>query len=125
MANNLADYQANAIARGYTYDFAFDAKTAPTVIPSGLRIVAHVSFDAGTDPGDDVTMFLIDSPNGPKGYLIISDIFHADPHKAAFIDSLLTTRTRDRKNQSRLYMRCGIKRESSCQHQESEHPSLE
>ena len=92
MANDLADYQANAIARGYTYDFSLDARSAPTDIECELHVVEYVTFDSGTDPGDDVTMFLIDSPIGPKGYLILSDSFHVDPRKAAFIDSLRTGR---------------------------------
>jgi hypothetical protein len=51
-----------------------------------------VTFDNGTDPGDDVTMYLIESRSGPQGYLILSDSFHTDPRKAAFIDALLTQR---------------------------------
>ncbi len=52
----------------------------------------YVRFDCGTDPGDDVTMYLIESNSGRKGYLILSDSFHADPRKAAFIDALLSKR---------------------------------
>ena len=92
MANDLADYQANAIARGYTYNFAFDARSGPSGSDCDLHVVEYVTFDCGTDPGDDVTMFLIESPLGPKGYLLLSDSFHADPQKVAFIDSLLTKR---------------------------------
>ena len=92
MANNLADFQAEAIARGYTHDFAFDARSAPADIASELRVVECVAFDGGTDPGDDVTLYLIESRSGPNGYLILSDSFHADPRKAALIDALLTKR---------------------------------
>ena len=86
----LADYQAEAIARGYTHNFAFDVRSAPANIANQLRIVEYVSFDSGTDPGDEVTMYLIASLSGLKGYLILSDSFHTDPRKAAFIDALLT-----------------------------------
>ena len=89
MANDLADFQAEAIARGYTRDFAFEARSAPADFASELRIVEYVTFDSGTDPGDDVTMYLIESRGGPNGYLILSDSFHTDPRKAAFIDALL------------------------------------
>ncbi len=92
MANDLADYQAEAIAQGYTHDFGFDGRLAPSDITNELRIVEYVSFDGGTDPGDDVTMYLIESTSGLKGYLILSDSFHADPRKAAFIDALLSKR---------------------------------
>ncbi len=74
------------------HDFAFNLRSAPVDIANGLRIVEYVSFDSGTDPGDEVTMYLIDSLSGPKGYLILSDSFHTDPRKAAFIDALLTKR---------------------------------
>ncbi len=92
MANDIADFQAEAIARGYTHDFAFDARSTPADIAKELRIVEYVAFDIGTDPGDDVTMYLIESRSGAKGYLILSDSFHTDPRKAAFIDTLLTKR---------------------------------
>ena len=92
MANDLADFQAEAIARGYTHDFAFDAKSAPSDISNELRIVEYETFDTGTDPGDDVTMYLIESAGGLKGYLILSDSFHTDSRKAAFIDVLLAKR---------------------------------
>lgn len=92
MANDLADFQAEAIARGYTHNFASDGRSAPADIASELRIVENVIFDSGTDPGDDVTMYLIESRRGPNGYLILSDSFHTDPRKAAFIDTLLAER---------------------------------
>jgi hypothetical protein len=90
MAKDLADYQTEAIANGYTHDFGIDGRSAPSDIANELRVVEYVSFDSGTDPGDDVTMYLIESNSGRKGYLILSDSFHADPRKAAFIDALLS-----------------------------------
>ena len=92
MANDLAGYQAEAIAHGYTHDFGFNEMSAPTDRANDLRVVEYVTFDGGTDPGDDVTMYLIESTSGLKGYLILSDSFHADPRKAAFINMLLANR---------------------------------
>ena len=89
MANDLADFQAEAIARGYTRNLAVEARSTPAAIASDLCVVEYVTFDSGTDPGDDVTMYLIESRSGPQGYLILSDSFHADPRKAAFIDALI------------------------------------
>jgi hypothetical protein len=88
---DIADLQAEAIAHGYTHDFAADAKSAPADIPSELRIAETLTVDGGTDPGDDVTIYLIESRGGPNGYLILSDSFHTDPRKAALIDALLST----------------------------------
>ena len=92
MVNDLTEYQAEVIARGYTHDFGFEGTSAPADIANELRIVEYESFDNGTDPGDDVTLYLIESTSGLKGYLILSDSFHADPRKAAFIDALLANR---------------------------------
>ncbi len=92
MAKDLADFQADSIADGYTHNFAFDGQSARADSTDELRIVEFVTFDSGTDPGDDVTMYLIESTSGLKGYLILSDSFHTDPRKAAFIDALLTKR---------------------------------
>ncbi len=90
MVKDLTEFQAEAIARGYTHDFGFDGRSGPADIANELRIVEYETFDCGTDPGDDVTMYLIESTGGLKGYLILSDSFHADPRKAAFIDALLS-----------------------------------
>ncbi len=92
MATDLTDFQTQAIARGYTHDFGFDAKSAPSDIANEVCLVEYETFDSGTDPGDDVTMYLIESTSGLKGYLILSDSFHTDPRKAAFIDALLRKR---------------------------------
>ena len=89
MAKDLAELQAEVIARGYTYNFAFEARSSAAGIASELRVVESMAFDSGTDPGDDATIYLIEAGSGQKGYIILSDSFHADPRKAAFIDILL------------------------------------
>ena len=86
---DLADLHAEVIARVYTYDFAIDLRSAAADITNELHIVDFVTFDNGTDPGDDVTMYLIESRSGPQGYLILADSSHTDPRKAAFIAALL------------------------------------
>jgi hypothetical protein len=59
----------------------------PEIVTRDVRVVDSISFDGGTDSGDDVTMYLIEVPS-EKGYLIVPDSFHIDPRKAAFIDAL-------------------------------------
>lgn len=86
---DIAEFQTFAIARGYTHNFALDTASASQEKMKGLRVVESRSFDSGTDPGDDATFYLIESSSGRNGYLIVSDSFHADPGKAAFIDALL------------------------------------
>ncbi len=95
MATDLAQLQDEVRERGYAHNFSTEAKsiqedqTAEQSAWLGLRIVESVSFDNGTDPGDDVTLYLIESSADLKGYLILPDGFHSDPQKATFIDALL------------------------------------
>ena len=92
--NDVAEYQKAAAARGYTYNYAIGRETVTPEAMRKLRVVESRSFDAGTDPGDDVTIYLIDAPRGRKGYLLVSDSFHTDPGKAAFLDALLAMQGR-------------------------------
>jgi hypothetical protein len=89
MSRDLADLQYQVIARGFARDFGINHEALPDIIAARLRIVDTIYLDSGTDPGDDVTMYLIES-RAENGYLIVSDSFHADPAKSAFIDELLT-----------------------------------
>ncbi len=86
---DLAELQDAVMARGYTHDFGSHSESLSAVLTSDLSIVESFTFDAGTDPGDDVTIYLIESSRGQKGYLILPDSFHSDPQKAAFISALL------------------------------------
>ncbi|MDH3688498.1 MAG: phosphoribosylpyrophosphate synthetase [Gammaproteobacteria bacterium] len=95
MPRDLADLQAEVIARGYAHDFSGAGRslqikgTNESLALDELRVVETITFDAGTDPGDDTTMYLIESSRGQKGFLILPDSFHVDPQKAAFIDAVL------------------------------------
>ena len=95
MARDLAHLQAEVIACGYTHDFSSDVQplqikgTNESFALNELRVVETITFDTGTDPGDDTTMYLIESSSGQKGYLILPDSFHVDPRKAAFIEAVL------------------------------------
>lgn len=89
MAKDLAELQEEVFARGYKRDFGCSQNLLQETLTSGLRIADSISFDGGTDPGDDATMYLIEA-QGENGYLIVSDSFHADPSKAALIGALLS-----------------------------------
>ena len=43
-----------------------------------------------TDPGDDVTVYFIETGEGDRGYIIVPASIYAEPAKAAFIDRLKT-----------------------------------
>ena len=91
MAKDLAELQDEVIALGYTHDFGRNDELPPKDMGGGIHVVGSSSLDGGTDPGDDVTMYLIEARES-KGYLLLSDSFHVDPKKAAFMDALLATR---------------------------------
>ena len=56
------------------------------------HVVDVISLDCGTDPGDDVTVFLLETDSGIRGYLLVPDSFHTDPDKAALVDALMASR---------------------------------
>lgn len=91
---DLADLLERARERGYTSNFACRddslrcRDTGTTVSAADAWIVASEAVDQGTDPGDDATLYLIETKSGQRGYVIIGDSFHADPRDAAFIDRL-------------------------------------
>jgi hypothetical protein len=91
---NLTDLLHDARQRGFTNDFSHEAKhghrrtTGEHFASEKAWIVESTSVDTGTDPGDDATIYLIETASGLKGHLIIPDAFHADPDKATFIDEL-------------------------------------
>ena len=54
-----------------------------------LHIASSYHFDQGTDPGDDSSLFLIETDSGIKGYLIAGATIYRDRAKAEFLDKLL------------------------------------
>lgn len=62
---------------------------------SRIRIVDSWFFDSGTDPGDESTLYALETDGGLKGYVIISFGMHVDRDKAALIDKLLKARNED------------------------------
>ena len=91
MIRDLAQFQEEAAERGYTHDFGAGEKSLAEMARANPHIVSSATFDLGTDPGDDVTVYLIEAGR-EKGYLMVSDSFHADPRKAAFITKMLDSR---------------------------------
>jgi hypothetical protein len=93
-SSDLAELLRDAEKRGFTRNFAIEgdelccSESGERYHREQARIVWSESVDMGTDPGDDATLYLIETDGGAKGYVVVSDAFHADPHKAAFIDAL-------------------------------------
>jgi hypothetical protein len=92
---DLADLLASAQAKGFTSNFALEGErlrcshSDEQFEACDARVVDSQSVDAGTDPGDDATIYLIETRSGRRGYLLVSDSFHANPQRAGFIDRLL------------------------------------
>lgn len=91
---DLADLLERARERGFTLNFSCHddslrcRDSGTTVAAKDAWIVGEESVDQGTDPGDDATIYLIETREGVRGYVIIGTSFHADPRDAAFIDRL-------------------------------------
>ncbi len=56
------------------------------------RVVDVIGLDGGTDPGDEVTVFLLETDSGIAGYLLVPDSFHTDPDKATLVAALMASR---------------------------------
>tara|TARA_R110002124_G_scaffold83383_1_gene218321 strand:+ start:4626 stop:4922 length:297 start_codon:yes stop_codon:yes gene_type:complete len=55
-----------------------------------LTILESYSHQSGTDPGNEATVYSIESKDGVKGTLIIGFGIYSDPTKAKLIDKLLS-----------------------------------
>jgi hypothetical protein len=82
------------------FDRCFDSRTGylslageqGTWNAEQARVVDVIGLDGGSDPGDDVTVFLLETDSGIRGYLLVPDSFHTDPDKAALVDALMAPR---------------------------------
>lgn len=90
---DIAELLVDAERRGFNHNFAGErlrgAEIGERFDPGGAKIVYSQAVDMGTDPGDDATIYLIETTAGQKGYVIVGNAFHTDPRKAALIDYLI------------------------------------
>lgn len=95
MYQDLAEAVEDIREKGYTHLFevhenALACDDLDREFPAGqLRIVATYQFDRGTDPGDDSSLYLIETDSGVKGYLVGGTTIYQDREKAEFLDKLL------------------------------------
>lgn len=95
MYNDLADAVESLKDQGYshTFELADDCITCKELDveyhTGDLKIIESYSFDQGTDPGSESSIYAIESSEGIKGTLIISYGMYVDPKKAKLIDRLL------------------------------------
>lgn len=91
---DLTDVLDDAKRRGYTRNLS-SADGALYCEATGERfegesswIVESTTVDMGTDPGDDSTVYLVESESGKRGYVVVPASIYVDPAKADCIDRL-------------------------------------
>ena len=95
MYHDLAEAVEESKDKGYTHLFEVKKDCLKCDLDDSefgidkLHIVTSYHFDQGTDPGDDASLFLIETESGIKGYLIAGATIYKDREKAEFLDSLL------------------------------------
>jgi len=91
---DLTDVLDDAKRRGYVQNLSLadgalhGEATGDRFEGDSSWIVESTTVDMGTDPGDDSTVYLIESENGNRGYVVIPASFYVDPAKADFITRL-------------------------------------
>jgi hypothetical protein len=92
---DLAEFLDKLRFRGFDHHFFVEGEAlchGSTIIqPEQVRLVSIEEIDCGTDPGDDVSVYLFETDAGMNGFLVVSSGSHADPEKAAFVDKLSST----------------------------------
>ena len=94
MYNDLADAVEGLKEKGYlnlSEDETFGKVIREGKVPPEIRettIVETYRFDEGTDPGDESTLYVLERPDGSKGFLVLSFGMYKDPQKTALIDEL-------------------------------------
>lgn len=96
MYNDLADAVESMKEKGFTHSFKI-SENAITCTDLNrnfdideLTIIDSYSHQTGTDPGNESTVYAIESKDGIKGTLIIGFGIYSNPQKANLIDKLLT-----------------------------------
>lgn len=100
---DLTEVLEEAKQRGFAHNFGVDGNA---LLCAGTNerfeceqswVVGSTTVDMGTDPGDDATVYLIETESGRRGYVIVPASIYAEPAKAAFIDRL-KAQTRSRQD---------------------------
>ena len=98
MTLDIAEILNEAELEGFRLNFALEddvlrcPETGRCFGSDDVKVVYSRSVDTGTDPGDDATVYLIETTNGRKGYFVIADSFHVTPRRAAFVQNLVRGR---------------------------------
>lgn len=79
MAKDIPALMEEAAARGFTLNFetrendVYCRKTGRAYGDGAITLVETLHKDAGTDPGDEATLFLLEAEDGDRGVLLIGN----------------------------------------------------
>ncbi|MGJ8560579.1 MAG: hypothetical protein ACSHX3_10110 [Litorimonas sp.] len=94
MPKDIPALLEDAAARGFTLNFetredeVFCHETGQAHALGAIRLIETLQKDAGTDPGDEATLFLLEAENGDRGVLLIGNPAHLSAAERAVLDRL-------------------------------------
>jgi hypothetical protein len=94
MVKDIPALMEAAAARGFTLNFEmleddlYCRKTRLAHPIGAMTLIETLQMDGGTDPGDEATLFLLESENGDRGVLLIGNPAHLSPAERAVLERL-------------------------------------
>ncbi|GLQ25176.1 hypothetical protein GCM10007853_30500 [Algimonas ampicilliniresistens] len=94
MSKDIPALLEEAAERGFVKNFEiretalFCRETKRSYIDRAIRTVDIIQKDAGTDPGDEATLFLLEAEDGERGILLIGNPASLSAEERAILDSL-------------------------------------
>lgn len=78
--------------KGFTVDFNLEetqfAGSTKKIKPSDLEIVAVYRYEGDSDPGDEATVYALESRNGIKGFLVTGYGVNVDTKTTEFLKDI-------------------------------------
>jgi len=93
MSKDIPALLEEAAERGFVKNFGIREtallcrETKRPYIDRAIRIVDLIQKDAGTDPGDEATLFLLEAEDGERGILLIGNPATLSAQERAILDS--------------------------------------
>lgn len=94
MPKDIPEMMEEAEAKGFKHHFETQAKgllcrETNTAYDMGtIRVVETMHKDAGTDPGDEATLYLLEASDGERGMLLIGNPASLSPAERAVLEQL-------------------------------------
>lgn len=94
MPRDIPAMMEEAEAKGFRHQFETQARTllcrdTNTAYELGtIKIIETLYKDAGTDPGDEATLYLLEAEDGVRGMLLIGNPASLSPAERAVLEQL-------------------------------------